>query len=96
MPDMHAMAEAMQHDHKTLEQVVLGSLVAVFILLAVLLFVANRNQRHVYGTIPTPTPISAADVNGMLPALRTALSEADANLTGLDNALNDQQGSLSE
>ncbi len=45
---------------------------------------------------PTPTPVSTSDLVGPMNDLSESLDEADANISGLDAALADQQGDLSE
>jgi hypothetical protein len=45
---------------------------------------------------PTPTPITTTDVEQLMTEINGSFADIDANMVGLESALNDTQGDLSE
>jgi flagellar basal body-associated protein FliL len=45
---------------------------------------------------PAPTPITTTDVEQLMTEVNGSFADIDANMVGLESALNDTQGDLSE
>lgn len=78
-------------------KLILGIIIGVIVLAcATGAYVMLQTQHKTATAQPTPAAITTSDVEQLLKDADDATADVDANLPGLDTALTDQQGDLSE
>lgn len=83
-------------------KLIIALIIAVISLLVIAALAAgiwywSAHLRQKAAAKPTPTPgITTTDAEAMLKDIDSAFDEFNASIVGLDNALDDQQGDLSE